>query len=523
MIFAGRRYTFGQVQAVVESWCKTFQGMRVPHGSRLAILISNCPAFSIAYFAALWSGAIVVPVNPLLSDQEIIELLLDCDANLLCFEQAYAERVTRIRTEIGNLEAVGIDADPLQNVGASPLRANGNRGTDVSTSGQECSDQTAVILYTSGTTGRPKGVELTHRNLYTNARSVSQEKFSTPDQVNILGPGHAGLAALPLSHAFGQTNLQNGLWFAGATIVYQRKFDAQTALELMADQKVTFFAGVPTMILELIKVMESTEHLKLAAAGKLPSQKQFSLKYCVCGGAALAEPVKRRFRELWGVGLQESYGLSETSPMISCQRIDRTDKAGSVGQPISGVEVRLLDDHNRLLGSGGLKKPQRGEIVVRGPNVFQGYFRDREQTKRVFIDGWFRTGDIGEWDADGDLRIVDRQKEIIKKGGYTIYPREIENVLLDIERVLEAVVVGVPDEKYGEEIKAFVTLNAGLDSRQFHDKTDPKTASVIAEIKSACKKKLASYKRPQIVEVLDEMPTGSTGKIDRKQLRNLVS
>lgn len=488
MSFAGQRYSFRAVQAVVADWSLRLQGRGVQRGDRLALLISNVPAFSVAYFAGLGCGAIVVPLNPLLSDHEITGMLDHCDARLVCLESRFADRMESIRSAGSSCDFVEIATDPLavaipDSDPPLPVECHDDRA-----------DETAVILYTSGSTGRPKGVELTHRNLVSNAQSVSREKFSTPQQENVLGPGDVGLAALPLSHAFGQTNMQNGLWLGGGMIVYQPRFDADEALELMAGNEVTFFAGVPTMIHGLVASRKQRPDLEL------------KLRYCVCGGAALAKSLKEEFQRCFGFGIQESYGLTETSPMISCQRIDRTGRAGSVGRPIRGVEVRLADEAGKTLPAG-----QAGEILVRGPNVFRGYHGDAQGTAEAFVGDWFRTGDIGQWDEDGALRIVDRKKEIINRGGYVIYPREIENVLVELEWIDQAVVVGIPDEKYGEQIKAFITLSG--------DCSTPESDAMIAEIRAFCKKRLAAYKCPRRVEVIAAMPTGSTGKIDRIQLR----
>lgn len=511
--FQGRRHSFRAVAGCVQECTQKIQDQGVVKGDRVALLISNVPAFPVAYFATLWAEAIIVPVNPLLSDSEVVRLLDDCQAKLLIVEDQFLERSQNIGQRCQSKYSLN-DSRPhetsllenpvkVESIAADPVvDCTGVKEGEGDLKGLELdsgrvAEETAVILYTSGSTGRPKGVELTHSNLWLNAKSVSEEKFSTPEMSNVLGPGHVGLAAIPLSHAFGQSNLQNGIWFGGGAMAFQQRFETQQTLELMKQEKVTFFAGVPTMYFELVRI------------GRQLDIRPEYLKYCVCGGAAVSPAIKQEFEQLFGVRIQESYGLTETSPMVSCQRIDRTQKSGCVGAPIEGVNIRLVDDKGIIVGQGTV-----GEIHVQGHNVFRGYYKRPQETKEAISDGWFRTGDLGKLDEDGELWIVDRLKEVINRGGYQIYPREIENVLHALPEVEAAAVVGIADAKYGEQVIAFVTLTAA-DSPNTRDPS----SSVIAKIVTDCKKKLAAYKFPDHISVLEELPKGSTGKIDKIQLR----
>ncbi|MEC9092903.1 MAG: AMP-binding protein, partial [Planctomycetota bacterium] len=334
-------FDFAQVQAGVSQESSRLCEMINGTGERVAIFVSNRPAFSVFYFAILQAGGIAVPLNVLYSDEEIVSILTDCQASVLVVESAYAKRCLALKPKILNCKIIEVPSNPLVGISGveSELLPRIPRG-DIS------SDETAVILYTSGTTGEPKGVELTHTNLVSNAKCVSQEKFSTREVKNILGPGDVGLAALPLAHAFGQTNMQNGLWFSGAAIAYCPRFEATQVIQQMMSRQVTFFAGVPTMYFDLVSA--GRELKRREGFAKLST----SLKFCVCGGAELDKSIKQEFTELFGVSIQESYGLTETSPMISCQTIDRTEKSGSVGKPISNVKIRIVDRKNEIVGRG---------------------------------------------------------------------------------------------------------------------------------------------------------------------------
>lgn len=497
-------WSFGEVVRAVDRFAAVLRSANVGPGDRVALLVSNSPAFPVAYYAVLQIDAVVVPLNPLLSNPEIVTVLSHCTAPVLIAEECLVGRAREILDRLDNTRLQVISTTPINRPDPtdSSCPPRGNRkptrgGNDI-----------AVILYTSGSTGKPKGVELTHRNLISNAESVSREKFSRPCRRVVLGPGHVSLAVLPLSHAFGQTNLLNGTWFNGGAISLIRRFDPAEVLERMIRDRVTFFAGVPTMYFELLKYTE------------WQSVVQTNLHFCVCGGAALDARVKSEFRNRFGVTIQESYGLTECSPMVSCQRVDQAERAGTVGRPIRGIQVRIVNAAGHPVGVGEV-----GELQVRGRNVFAGYHADPHQTGRAFTDGWFRTGDLVSQESDGQLRVVDRLQEVINRGGYKIFPREIETVIAGINGVGQVAVVGVDDPKYGQEIAAFVvpekqekTVDSG-DGRE-GDRCSS-ADSLIQTVLTRCRKKLAAYKIPRIIEIMNELPLGSTGKIDRQALRKI--
>jgi long-chain acyl-CoA synthetase len=345
-------------------------------------------------------------------------------------------------------------------------------------------DDTAVILYTSGTTGRPKGAELSHFNLSQNAEYVATKLMS-------LGSDTVALAVLPLFHSFGQTVVQNATLRSGGTLVLLPRFEPKAALQLMHEHQVTLFAGVPTMYFALLNTPEASQY-DLSA-----------LRYCVAGGSSMPVEVMRAFDQKYNVNILEGYGLSETSPVASFNVLDRPKKAGSIGLPLQGVEFKLIDDQGKTIDAAMTP----GEICIRGPNVMKGYYKKPEANAEVMKGGWFSTGDVAHRDEDGYYFIVDRKKDMIIRGGFNVYPREIEEVLYGHEAVLEAAVIGVPHESHGEEVKAVLALKPGK-------QVSPD------EIIAYCKQKLAAYKYPRIVELRDSLPKTATGKILKRELRS---
>jgi long-chain acyl-CoA synthetase len=341
---------------------------------------------------------------------------------------------------------------------------------------------TAVILYTSGTTGKPKGAELTHSNLLLNCAVVVPRLIPA-------GADDVALATLPLFHSFGQTCIQNALIAAGASVTLLPRFGPKEAFEVMERDRVTLFAGVPTMYFALL-------HHAPERAYDLAS-----LRWCMSGGAAMPVEVMRAFEEKFGVDILEGYGLSETSPVASFNAPGRPRHPGSIGYPVWGVELCILDDQDRPLADG-----ERGEICIRGHNVMKGYLGRPDATQEALRGGWFHSGDIGVKDPGGSFRIVDRKKDMVIRGGFNVYPREIEEVLFAHPEILEAAVIGVPHPSHGEEVKAVVVRTPGsqLDAE-----------GVIA----FCRGQLAAYKYPRLVEFRDELPKGPTGKVLKRELR----
>ena len=436
-------------------------------GDRVALLIPNTPDFPAAYYGVLALGATVVPLNTLSRTAEIEFVLRDSGAKaLICAsEQGVAADVAVVT--VADLRQ---GAEPV--VGYHPSSP----------------DDIAAILYTSGTTGKPKGTMLTHRNIVTNIEVTAASPFAvrTDDRL---------LCCLPLSHTFGQTCGMGVFFHIGATVVLADRFHAATALELMAKHGCTVFMGVPTMYHSLLAELESA-----APAPRL--RRVFS------GGSALAVPVLEQVRRAFGCEVYEGYGLTETSPCVAYNQPGRPTRPGTVGFPIEGVEVAItradLEGAVELLPPGEL-----GEVVVRGHNVMAGYLGQPEATAEVLVDGWFRTGDLGVLDpSDGYLSLVDRKKDVIIRGGYNVYPREVEEVLQRHPAVAQVAVIGLPDARLGEEICA-VVVPAGDDA-------------LAEELLTYGRDELASYKCPRRIEFTDELPLGPSGKVLKRELRRKV-
>ncbi|RJL34453.1 long-chain-fatty-acid--CoA ligase [Bailinhaonella thermotolerans] len=460
-------------------------------GDRVAISCPNLPYFPFVYYGILKAGAVVVPLNVLLQSREIAYHLEDSDAKaLFCFEGTpelpMGERGWEgfQRTEATEHFFV-LPATPLATEssieGAETIWAALGGLPGEFESVQTRPDDTAVILYTSGTTGQPKGAELTHMNMLLNA-IVSDEMFER-------SPHDKTLAVLPLFHSFGQTAVMNMAFRRGATLLLLPRFEAVPALELMAKEGATLFAGVPTMYWGMVSAIK-------AEGAPVPE----SLKVLVSGGASLPMELLKDVEAVFGVKVLEGYGLSETSPVASFNRPDRPTKQGSIGVPIWGVEMRLIDGDWNTVPDGEL-----GEIAIRGHNVMKGYLGRPEATAEVMNNGWFRTGDLGRKDEDGYYYIVDRVKDMIIRGGFNVYPREIEEVLMTHPEVSLAAVVGVPHETHGEEIKAYVIRQP--DAKLTED-----------ELIAWCKEQFAAYKYPRVIEFRDQFPMTASGKILKREL-----
>jgi long-chain acyl-CoA synthetase len=442
-------------------------------GAAVAILCPNVPDFTIAYYGILYAGCTVVPLNVLLSAPEVRYHLEDSRASLLIAHPLF-EAPAKTGAEQAGVPVVwaaGEGDGTLAGLAAAPP-ADAVHPTLPS--------DTAVILYTSGTTGKPKGAELTHSNLFVNCAVVVPKLIPT-------GPDDVALGVLPLFHSFGQTCIQNATIAAGGTFTLLPRFTPEDAFATLEKHGVSLFAGVPTMYFAL-----------LHHEGRVPELPK--LRICMSGGAAMPVEVMKAFEKKFGVEVLEGYGLSETSPVASFNMPGRERTPGSVGYPVWGVEMAILDDKDQPLPDG-----ERGEICIRGHNIMKGYLGRPDATREALRGGWFHSGDIGIRDPNGSYRIVDRVKDMIIRGGFNVYPREVEEVLYAHPAIVEAAVVGVPHESHGEEVKAVVVS------------TDPKLTA--QDVIAYCKENLAAYKYPRIVEFSEALPKGPTGKILKRELR----
>lgn len=488
-----RRVTYRELRAAAHRVANGLAGLGLQPGDRVAMMVPNLPEFTIAYYGILTAGMVVVPLNSLFVEDEIAYHLEDSGAAAFIawygFEEPARAAMARVascrklvlitREETGHPPDAHSFADLLSAAGGEADLA------------QTMPDDTAVILYTSGTTGRAKGAELTHFNLYANAQWCAERSQSVlPDQMVLFGPGAVGLCALPLFHSFGQTCIQNAMLFHGAAFVCMPRWNADEALQLMERESVTHFAGVPTMYFSLLQSPE-------AGRCQLPR-----LRFCNSGGAPMPVEVMQEFDGRFGVQVLEGYGLTETSPVATFHTPEFARKPGSVGRPIHGCEVRIADDQDQTLPTEGV-----GEVLIRGHNIMKGYYRRPEATEEALRGGWFHSGDIGKLDDEGYLYILDRKKDMILRGGFNVYPRELEEVLYTHPAILEVAVIGIPDQEHGEEVVAVVALKeAG--------------AADADGIIAFCRKRMAAYKYPRIVEIRDTLPKGGTGKILKRALRD---
>jgi long-chain acyl-CoA synthetase len=473
--FEGREYTNVEQQRGAARVAHALRRLGVGVGDRVVVLLPNCPEVMQAYGGILRLGAVIVPVVFLLSADEVRHILSDSEASVVITS---SELASRVEGWTGTLVLVGggpggLSWDEIVAREADTFPIVDRADTDL-----------AVILYTSGTTGRPKGVALSHDNLASNARSAAS--------LYELDRSAWALAVLPLSHSYGLTVMNAGN-ILGTKAVLLRWFNPELVLETIERFNVQSMAGVPTMYVYLLNYPDAarfdTSSMRAWGSGAAPLPLE------------IVEPFERRF----GGRLMEGYGLTEASPVVSAHRLSGVRKLGSVGQPIPGVQVAIMDDDDRPVPVGEL-----GEVCVRGPNVMQGYYRLPEETARALRQGWLHTGDVGRLDADNFLYIVERKKDLIIRGGFNIYPREVEEVLYAHPDVAEAAVVGMPDPLMGEDVLAVVALKPG--------------ATEEAEgIMAFCRERLARYKCPKRVRFVPSLPKSPVGKILRKELRAQLS
>jgi len=449
-------FTYAELHTAATRTAALLKSSGIQPGDRVGIMLPNTAAFAILFYGIMFRGAVAVPMNPMFKGREIQSYLANTAARAtgahcwLIDDEELAELTAHLPEQDPSVERDDTD--------------------------------TAVILHTSGTTGNPKGAQLTHHNLRRNAeifvRTLAQ-----------IGPDDVVLGCLPLFHIYGLTCGLIASVQAGATLTLVR-FDPCKALEVIERDSVTLFEGVPTMYSAL-----------LAVATEMSSTVTASLRICTSGGASLPVQVLVDFEKTFSAKILEGYGLSETSPIAAFNHPDRPRKPGSIGTPIEGVEMRVVGTDGRDVSQG-----QTGEILIRGHNVMAGYWNMPEATRSAISpDGWFATGDIARIDEDGYYYIVDRKKDLIIRGGYNIYPREIEEVLYEHPAVAEAAVIGITHDSLGEEVGAAVALKAGAQASP-------------DELRDFVKARVAAYKYPRRVWLVDTLPKGPTGKVLRREV-----
>jgi len=467
----GLELTYGELDERSARLATLLREKGLERGDRVGVMLPNVLEFPISYYGVLRAGGVVVPMNVLLKRREIAFYLEDSGAKLLLAWHGFGEEARAGANDAG-AELIEVEPESF-----AALLGEREPTPELAETGE---NDTAVILYTSGTTGKPKGAELTHFNLHRNAEIASETTCE-------IKPGDVVLGSLPLFHSFGQTVSMNASIRVGATLTLLPKFDPGEALEIMQRDSVTHFYGVPTMYGALLHHPGREDY-------------ETSLRICITGGASMPVEVLRGFEEAFECELLEGYGLSETSPVASSNHPGRPRKPGSIGTPLREVEMKVVDEDDNEVPQGEV-----GEIVIRGHNVMKGYWEKPEATEEAMRGGWFHSGDMARVDEEGYFFIVDRKKDLIIRGGYHVYPREVEEVLYEHPTIREATVLGVPHDQWGEEIGAAVVLHEG-------EELAPE------EVSEYVKERIAAYKYPRLVWFLDDLPKGPTGKILKREI-----
>jgi len=490
------RFTYRQIQEAVNRISNALSAEGIGKGDNVAVSCPNLPYFPMVYYAILKCGATVVPLNVLSTVREISYFLNDCNAKAyFCFEGTselpMAEEGFKAYQEADACDHFWFM--PTDPAASSPIPGTKSLGEIMSSQSATSEmanvspDDTAVILYTSGTTGMSKGAELSHSNLTMNALVARECLQSVENDVQII--------SLPLFHSLAHTCQMNVGFSMGNCLVLIPRFSAEAVLKAIQEEKGTVFIGVPTMYWALLSYKDTDDMFDMGEINK-------NFRVGVSGGSPLSLEIIRGIEKKYSIPILEGYGLSETCPVATFNQLTIERKPGSVGKPIWGVEVKVVDSDGNSLPVGEV-----GEVVVRGHNVMKGYFGKTDETKKVLkSDGWFHTGDMGRFDEDGYLYIVDRLKEMIIRGGFNVYPREVEEVLMAHPAISLVAVVGVPHDQHGEEVKAYVVLKEGCTTAE-------------EDLVRWSKELMASYKYPRIIEFRSSLPMTATGKILKKELK----
>ncbi|MCL6557247.1 MAG: long-chain fatty acid--CoA ligase [Firmicutes bacterium] len=487
VVYHERRITYSQLQEQIYRLANGFRKFGIPRGERVLVALANSPEFIISYFALMQIKAVLVPLNPQYTYNEFRTIAKDAAPVAAITDPAGAPVFSRLREETGLPKEIIVIRSPDPGAGLhsfEKILAGGEASPGpAETHGR---DEVVEILYTQGSgTGKPKGAMLTNNNLYSNA--VTFAKLCR------LTPADRLLLVAPVYHAAAQTCVMNAALVTGAALVVHDGWKGpEPVLQAIQDEKITFFYGPPTMYALIINHPD------------LERYDTGSWRVAYTGAAPLPPEIFTEFEQKFGFQITEGYGLTETSPVVCSNPVDGLKKPGSVGPPVPGVEVKIVDYEDREVPVG-----QVGEIVVRGPNVMKGYYNREEETNWVMRNGWFHTDDLAYMDSDGYVFIIDRKKDLIIRGGLNVHPREVEDVLYTHPKVFDVAVVGVPDPVWGEEIMAIVLLREG-------EKMDP------GELQEYCRDKLARYKIPRYIHFVEEIPKTSSGKLLKYELKHLM-
>ncbi len=471
LIYEDKRYTYQELEELIGKMAYFIKGKGINKGDRVLLICQNSPEFIISYLGIIRAGATVIPLNITLTPEEIKYIIKDAQAKLVVVHDKIVKAVaSKLKLDLSkhvNIDLAVINNDFIDSIKDSPSADNEERA------------EIASFLYTSGTTGYPKGAMLTHNNLISNVKSL-QEIGNLTEKDNML-------CVLPMFHSFAWTTSVILPLYAGSKVTIQSTFKPREIVDIIAKEKATIFCGAPAMYTMLIQL------------GSMQAFK--TLRFVVSGGSSLPEKILTSFEEKFEVPLVEGYGLSEASPVVTMNPIEGIRKPGSIGLPLPGVDVKLVDEDLKEVRVGEI-----GEIAVKGPNVMKGYFNMPEETENTMFDNWLLTGDMGKRDEDNYYYIIDRKKELIVVSGFNVYPKEVESAIYSYPDVKECAVIGAPDESRGEIVKALIVSD---DNKEIN----------IKDVKKHLKERLAPYKRPRVIELTDELPKNATGKIMKRLLK----
>lgn len=476
--FEGKNYTYQELDRRVNNLANGLTSLGLQPGDKCVLMMQSSPEFIMAYYALAKMGVATVPVNFLYKSHELSHMFQDSEAKGFIGMAPFLDEPSKVLKDLPNL-TIRVALGVKQGSGFIPFETVS--GSDVFPTYAAHDSDTAAIIYTSGTTGLPKGAMLTHNNLVSNAMTVADMRNTSPDNMVI--------GVLPLYHIFGQTSALNASIYLGLTFHLFRQFEPEQVIQLIESEDSTILFAVPTILNRLIQVTDQT------------GIKCSSLRFCISGGASLPVEVLSRFEERFEARIYEGYGLSECSPVCVENPFGKKTKQGSIGLPIPGFKARIVDNSCEDVETG-----QVGELIVKGPGVMKGYLNRPEETAEAIVDGWLHTGDLARIDKDGYIYIVDRIKDMIIRGGYNVYPREIEELLFQHPAIVEAAVYGIAHDDLGEEIAADVVLSSG--SNVTGD-----------EIRQFVKERIAPYKYPRIVRMVNDLPKSHTGKVLKRELK----
>ncbi|KON68105.1 long-chain fatty acid--CoA ligase [Peribacillus butanolivorans] len=491
--FMDQSTSYGELDEAVTKFADELHKLGVSTGDNVALVLGNSPHFIISLYGALRAGATVIPVNPIYTPDEIGYILNNGDVKVVVALDKLLPLLKNMNPILSSVEQYVICETQLANGDISKLNIYPKMKSftemlkkgDVHFLGPRLDpEDTAIILYTSGTTGKPKGAMLSHTNIYSNAHDVGEYlKITENDRV---------VTTLPMFHVFSLTVVVNAPLLSGGTLLIVPQFSPKEIFRLIKKFNATVFAGVPTMYNFLFQYQDGKE------------EDLNSLRICISGGSAMPVSLLESFEQKFNIIVSEGYGLSEASPVTCFNPLDRPRKAGSIGTSILHVENKVVNELDEEVPVNGV-----GELIVRGPNVMKGYYKMPEESAAVLKNGWLYTGDLARMDEEGYFFIVDRKKELIIVGGYNVYPREVEEVLYAHPEVIEAAAIGVPDPNQGEVVHCFVVKK--------------NNALTEEELLAYCLEHLAKYKVPTKIEFLDQLPKNTTGKILRRSLKTHVT